>query len=595
MAKGLVRTGVYCAAVIAAGALAAPALLRRAEGTGAEETLLIAAVGLCLGAAGLGSALGVSPVLGAFLAGAIVAGTPQAGAVARRFAPLRDLFTAVFFVTVGMRISPATIAAHPGFVAMVGAVALGGKIVSASLAAFLTGYAPGTALRTGLAMAQVGEFSFILAALALELPEARGAGFLLFAAAGAVSAAGAGLAPVLLGAAPAIERGIERRIPRPVAVFAAVYQGWVRALKDRAGRPAEAPFPRAEALRFLLFGAAFTGGLAAAAAGAGAAEAWIRGRFDLPADPLALYWAATALAALPFLVGAAHAADGLVWRVAETYFPDALRRALRSEAHREAARRTVRFLVWTAASLVFLFVGAPFLPLPVLAVVVLTLFGAGSVALGGAIRRLNDRLQTRLFAFFDGEPSQAPSRHDLLALLREHYPGDVDVLDVLLPARPTAANLSIRDLALRSRTGATVVGIARETGFVPNPPPETALLPGDILFLLGETEELRAAAALLQELSRLPPPGAAAGGVRVEALAVEAGSALIGRTLHEAALPARTGASILVIRRGEETIAHPPPEFRLQAGNVVLVFGTPAQVDAARAAFRGPEPPTETN
>ena len=147
-----------------------PTLLLRVARTGNDELFLMVALALGLGTAALTQTVGLSVALGAFLAGLMISNSAYAHQTLARLLPVRDIFVAVFFVTIGTLIDPASVVAHlPLLIAIIGLVVIG-KLVIWALVVRLFGYPLVTALLVGIGLTQIGEFSFILVQVA------RGAG-----------------------------------------------------------------------------------------------------------------------------------------------------------------------------------------------------------------------------------------------------------------------------------------------------------------------------------------------------------------------------------------------------------------------------------
>jgi CPA2 family monovalent cation:H+ antiporter-2 len=146
-----------------------PTFLRKIKTLLDEETLLILAIGLCLGMVVVATQVGFSAELGAFIMGSILAETTSAEKVEHLFKPVKDLFGAVFFVSVGMMIDPSTIIEYRWPVLIVTCLALFGKLISTSLGALLSGQPLKQSVQVGMSMAQIGEFAFIIATLGLTL------------------------------------------------------------------------------------------------------------------------------------------------------------------------------------------------------------------------------------------------------------------------------------------------------------------------------------------------------------------------------------------------------------------------------------------
>ena len=178
------------------GLVVVPRLIRRIVKAVRPETIVITSIGLCFAFALLARALGYSVALGAFIAGSLIAESGKGKQVAELVKPVRDVFAAVFFVAVGMLIDPALVAEHWGVVVLLTAVVIVGKVVSVSLGAFLAGRGTQAAVRTGLSMAQIGEFSFIIVSLGIATGAVRE---FLFPVAVAVSAITTLATPWLIG------------------------------------------------------------------------------------------------------------------------------------------------------------------------------------------------------------------------------------------------------------------------------------------------------------------------------------------------------------------------------------------------------------
>lgn len=134
-----------------------------------DEITLIVAIGLCLMMVVVATQAGFSSALGAFVMGSLLAETQESHRIEKVIQPLKDLFAAVFFVSVGMMFDPAAFAGNIGVVLLVSAVLIAGKVLSTSTAAVLSGYSVKHAVQTGFSLAQIGEFSFIIATLGLTL------------------------------------------------------------------------------------------------------------------------------------------------------------------------------------------------------------------------------------------------------------------------------------------------------------------------------------------------------------------------------------------------------------------------------------------
>ncbi|MEZ4750380.1 MAG: cation:proton antiporter [Bdellovibrionota bacterium] len=151
------------------GYFVVPAAFRYARRFLEDETLIVLSVGLCLLLVVFATHFGYSAALGAFVMGSILAETGEHSRIETLIQPVRDVFAAIFFVSVGMLVDPKVLAEHGGAVALITLVTIVGKILSSTAGAVLAGQRLKDSVQIGFSLAQIGEFSFILATLGVTL------------------------------------------------------------------------------------------------------------------------------------------------------------------------------------------------------------------------------------------------------------------------------------------------------------------------------------------------------------------------------------------------------------------------------------------
>ncbi len=220
--------GLFVVAGMIIGLLLLPRLVDYVAGFQRDETLLVSALGICFGASLLAAWLGFSVALGAFLAGAVVAEARQAGRVIHLVEPLRDMFAALFFVAIGLKIDPAMLLQYALPALAITAVVMLGKSLICGAGVFFVGHDARTALRVGLSMAQIGEFSFVIATLGLSLGVISD---FIYPIAVAVSVLCMAASPYLVRSADRAANGLRRMTPRPLQLLVHSYTGWLESLK----------------------------------------------------------------------------------------------------------------------------------------------------------------------------------------------------------------------------------------------------------------------------------------------------------------------------------------------------------------------------
>ncbi len=217
--------GSFIAGAIAIGLMTIPYTVRRVARSNRPETLLITSLGLCVASAMIAERLGYSLVLGAFLAGSLVAESGQGVKIEKLIEPVRQMFGAIFFVSVGMLVDPELLAAHGLALVVLSALVVAGKIISVALASTLVGERPDIAIKSGFAMAQIGVFAILIAGVGTA------AHSFLSALAVGVCAITAFLCPMLIRASNPVADWIDRALPQPVHRALSRYDGWLQRIR----------------------------------------------------------------------------------------------------------------------------------------------------------------------------------------------------------------------------------------------------------------------------------------------------------------------------------------------------------------------------
>ena len=146
-----------------------PTFFKKAQKLMTDETLVVVSIGLCLGMVYLATSLGFSSALGAFIMGSLIAEAPNAEHIEHLVSPIKDLFGAVFFVSVGMMVNPALLLDYAVPVAILVATTILGQLFFSTCGVLAAGQKLHTAVLCGFSLTQIGEFSFILATLGMNL------------------------------------------------------------------------------------------------------------------------------------------------------------------------------------------------------------------------------------------------------------------------------------------------------------------------------------------------------------------------------------------------------------------------------------------
>ena len=169
MVTSLIRLGFFLIIWFVLGIYLIPTLLKKARPLMNDETLLIVCLGLCLVMVVLAVSAGFSAALGAFIMGSILAETVEVDRIERVLKPVKDLFGAIFFVSVGMMVDPQILLAYAVPIAVITLATVFGQVIFSSGGMLLSGQPLRVAMQAGFSLAQIGEFAFIIASLGQSL------------------------------------------------------------------------------------------------------------------------------------------------------------------------------------------------------------------------------------------------------------------------------------------------------------------------------------------------------------------------------------------------------------------------------------------
>jgi CPA2 family monovalent cation:H+ antiporter-2 len=207
-----------------AGMFLVPRFIKAVSKHGNDEMLTVVASGLCLALVALAASFHYSVALGAFIMGSIIAESSEAKRVEHLIAPLKDLFGAVFFVSVGMLLDPSALIENFGAIILLSIVIVVGKILSVTLGSFITGQSVKNAIQTGFSMSQIGEFSFIIATLGLTYHVISEKLYPIIVASSLITTF---TTPYLLKIAPRVAGTIEEWMPERIKFVSESYVAWI--------------------------------------------------------------------------------------------------------------------------------------------------------------------------------------------------------------------------------------------------------------------------------------------------------------------------------------------------------------------------------
>ncbi|SEA77049.1 transporter, CPA2 family [Flavobacterium gillisiae] len=227
--QSVLKLAFFLTAWFVGGIFFIPTLLKKAKPLLTDEMMLIISLALCLMMVILAANVGFSPALGAFIMGSIIAETTQAEHIEHLVKPVKDLFAAVFFVSVGMLIDPTTLYTHAWPVAILTLVVIFGQSISSIIGALISGQPLKQSIQIGMTLAQIGEFSFIIATLGMSLNVTSD---FLYPIVVAVSAVTTFTTPFMVKMAVPFSEYLEKKLPRRWVKRIARYSANAQAIRS---------------------------------------------------------------------------------------------------------------------------------------------------------------------------------------------------------------------------------------------------------------------------------------------------------------------------------------------------------------------------
>src|SRR4051812_2695815 len=479
----LLRLSIFLIVALVIGWLTVPRLLGYVARFKSNEMLLITVLGLCFGVSLLAFKLGYSVALGAFLIGAVIAESREIGRVEHLMEPVRDMFSAVFFVAIGLMIDPTMLLRYLGPILVISLAVIIGKVLTCSFGAFVAGNDRRTSLRVGMGLAQIGEFSFIIASLGLTLKVTSD---FLYPVAVAVSAVTTLLTPYLIKSSDLLVGWLERHAPESISSSFDIYTKWVTQLSLNRTQQTAGRFLRKWAWQIVLNVALIAGIFIAAVFVRQNEPHWFIGLKIPPAWADGVVWAAALIISMPLLIANYRKLQAIGMLLAEV----AVRRV---EDH--STRSTVAGVLATSIlisgsvvlGIILLLFSAAILPSREIFWAVLLVVGAITALMWRSFVRIYSKAQLRILETLaqSEQPKHTEALPPLAGLLEK-----AQLASVTIEAGSRAAGRLIRELALRTETGATIVAIERGGVSTVNPDPDEELLAGDKVLLLGRNEQL---------------------------------------------------------------------------------------------------------
>ena len=490
---------VFLVTVLVVGLLLVPRLLNFVARFESNERLLVAVLGLCFGTSLVAAKLGFSVALGAFLVGAVMAESKQSRRIEALVEPVRDLFTAVFFVAIGLLVDPELLWQHIVPIVGISLVVMIGQIAGNTFGTVVAGHDFRTAVRVGTGLSQIGEFSFVIATLGLTMGVTDPSLYPIVVGVALVTTL---FTPLWIHNADRLADVLLRAAPKPLAGYLSLYKDWVERFKGGQWNSLAWKLSRKWLLQMAINMTLVAGLLIGAATLDRLKPPWLDRlkppwlvEWKLEPDTLStMLWVAALVLSLPMLIANLRKLQALGMLISEA----TIRRESAGQRTQllRAVVANVCLVAGTAGMIlcVLLLSSALLPPLGVMLALAVVLVVVAWLQWRFLVR-VYARAQIALKETFEAnELGQAEvEAADLPAGLLEAAHLD----SVRLAKGSPVIDQRIGELELRANTGVSIVGIERDGERIVNPGPEETLHEGDRLLLLGEDTQLPKAKAEL--------------------------------------------------------------------------------------------------
>ena len=570
----LLHLGAFIAMIGVAGLIIVPWFLKRMSISMNEELQTLGLAALLFGLAIFAQKAGYSVALGAFMLGIIVAETPHRHQVERTFEGMRDVFSAVFFVAIGMQIDVHELAHSAGLIAGVAAFTLVARPLAVGAGLSMIGIPPRDGLRAGIMAAPIGEFSFVIAQLGVgaAVVPAR-----FYPLAVGVSLLTTLVTPFAARASEHTASALMARLPAWLADWLRYYQDWLERFMRQRKRNLVWQLSRKRLAQLGVEMLFVSGVLVFSRELYTAVEDWLGRDWMFPNGAQIGFWMLLAIAVVAPLVA--------IWRNCSAL---ALLFAQVSTSHHPRGKQLAP-VIETGRKVVV----AAFLSVWLIAVVPAEdtarwLLLASALVAVVAVLLLRRRLiywhcvlEVELKNVIDSSESKLTST--TAPWLGRHPDWDLHMIDCVLPDLADCQGRTIAELDLRARFGCSVVGIERQGFMIPLPPPGSVLYPRDKVLLMGTNEQVNRGREFLSTVSGSPDTDLLFEEVRMDAIEIPDWSSASGRTIGEISPAQNHGVQIAGIRRGQGKILNPGATEVIRPADELLVLGTPGQI----REFRG--------
>ena len=517
-----------------------PTLLKKAKNLLSDETLLIVSLALCLMMVILATMAGFSPALGAFIMGSIIAETTKAERIEHLIKPVKDLFGAVFFVSVGMLINPNTLVEYAWPVIIITLLTVFGKTISSTIGTLISGQPLKQSVQTGMSLAQIGEFSFIIATLGMTLGVTSN---FLYPIVVAVSAISTFTTPFMIKMSIPVYNKLEKILPQKFIKAIETYSSSSQTIKATSNWVL---FLRASIIQIIIHSVLII------------AIILLSSRVLLPVVN-GSHWANVAIATATLLC------------IAPFLYALSLRKvAIKASEELKAEnkfRGPIRIVNFIRILFAILYIGLLLNSFfsNVIAFAALILIVVAYILFPKKLQNFYDKIEKRFLQNLnDRENAEATNSK------RELSPWDAHMTTFTIDAESNVIGKPLYLLELREKVGINIAAIKRGNFTINVPNRNEQIYPNDVLYIIGTDRQIDKFRVYMKNSKVSIPENNAETVLKNFELK---NPDFIGKTIRESQLREKTNGLIVGIERDGQRMMNPESHVVLQKSDIIWIVG----------------------
>lgn len=534
-----------------------PSVFKRFRNVISDELMLVISMALCFFMAVFSVKSGFSLALGAFVMGSILAGTVEAERIERLITPVKDLFGAVFFISVGMMVNPQVIVQHAGTIALFSAVVVVGMITFGTFGMLATGQPLKIAMESGFCLTQIGEFSFIIATTGVSLGVLDTS---LYAIIVAVSVITTFFTPFFIKRAIPCYNFVSRHLPGSWSRLLEGYSKNATESETSGTRQLWRTVFKRYALRLVLYSVIVIALIVVSH------TYWVPLMRRLLGHDLGrLVGVASTIAAMsPFLYAI----------ILPSTRADERKRLVAASGRVTYVPLIMMSLLGTVVSMMFVtreLYGIYRSTTSVTTAVTLTLMF--TVLLSPRLTRHMRDMERRFISNANERENHRTGRDNNLV-------SDMHLAYMRVGYGCPFVGETLKNADLRRRYGVNVVNIQRNSVLYPVPTGDTRVFPGDVIGVIGTDEQIQHLLPMVEDKGQ--QQASTAGEARFMHFAISEASLLVGKTLAQARLREDYASLLVAVQRGDDDYLAPTPDVTFAAGDVLWIVGDSKRLAALR-------------